>query len=102
MRCVLKWALLVVVLATGAAGVFVGPRIYRLCIIGTGYIAKQMCSCVFVAERDFTACRRDMPIDMARVHAALLEHGSGIRAWLPAVVERTAHYTSSTGCTLDD
>ena len=102
MRRVLKWALLVVVLVSGAAGVYVGPRIYRLCIIGTGYIAKQMCSCVFVAERDFTACRKDMPTDMASVRAALFEHGSGVRAWLPGIVERSARYTPGTGCTLDD
>jgi hypothetical protein len=95
-----KWILLGGLVLASAAGVYFGPRIYRLGNIGAGYIAKQMCSCVFVAERDFTACRFDMPPDMARVRAALLDGERGVRAWLPGIVERTARYTPGTGCTL--
>lgn len=101
MRRLMKWmggAVLVIVVVAGA--VF-ARRIHRLSVIGAGYIAKQMCSCVFVAERDFTSCRADMPPDMVRVQAEVLAGERGVHAWVPGIAERTARYTPDTGCTLD-
>ena len=98
MRRVLKWiGVAVAVLVIGTA-VAVGPRIYRLSTIGAGYIAKQMCSCIFVGERPFDSCRQDMPPDMFRVKAEVLD--AGVRAWVTGITERTARYTPGTGCTL--
>src|SRR2546427_3666722 len=100
MRRVVKWLLVGVLVIACVAGVFFGRRVYRLSTIGAGYIAKQMCSCIFVAEREFTSCRADMPPDMVRVRAELLDGQRGVRAWVPGIVARTARYTPGTGCTL--
>jgi hypothetical protein len=99
-RRVVKWLLVLVLVLALGGGIYLAPRIYRLCNIGAGYIAKQMCSCVFVGERDFAACRVDMPPDMVNVHAELLAEGNGVRAWVRGVVSREARYTPGTGCTL--
>lgn len=98
MRRVLKWIGVAALVMVIAAAVILGPRIYRLSNIGAGYIAKQMCSCIFVAERDFDSCRQDMPPDMFRVKAEILDRG--VKAWVSGIVERTARYTPGTGCTL--
>ena len=98
---VAKWLVIVLLLAAGAAGIYFGPRILRLSNIGAGYIAKQMCSCIFVAERGFDSCRSDMPPDMAPVRAAALEGSPGVEAWIPGIARRTARYSPGTGCTLD-
>jgi len=100
MRRLLKWVLLGLALVATAAGVYVGPRMYRLSMIGAGYVAKQMCSCIFVSERDFASCRADMPPDMARVEATVLDGARGVRARVPGIAERTARYSPGTGCTL--
>jgi hypothetical protein len=95
-----KWAagalLLLVVLGTAV----LLPRMARLSNIGTGYLAKQMCSCIFVGEREFDACRSDMPASMAKVQAALLESEPGVKAWIPVFAERRARYRAGSGCTL--
>lgn len=95
-----KWLLLLVLVVVVAAALRYGPRFYRLSTIGAGYVAKQMCSCVFVGGRSFESCRSDMPANMASVRAATLDGGSGVRAWVPGIVERTARYTEGFGCTL--
>lgn len=100
MRRLIKWVLLGVLVVVGVVGVYFAPRVHRLSIIGAGYIAKQMCSCVFVAERDFASCRADMPPDMALVRAEVLPGERGVHAWIPGIAERAARYTPHTGCTL--
>jgi hypothetical protein len=98
MRRIVKWLVVgALVLVVGAA-VVVGPRVYRLSTIGAGYIAKQMCSCIFVGERERDSCRQDMPPDMFRVKAEVID--GGVRAWVTGIVERTARHTPGTGCTL--
>ena len=98
LRRVLKWGAIVLLVVLAAGAVLVGPRVYRLSGIGAGYIAKQMCSCVFVGERDFDSCRQDMPPDMFRVKAEVLD--GGVRAWVTGITERTARYRPESGCTL--
>ena len=90
MRRLLKWILLAALLLAIGGAVYLGPRIRRLSNIGAGYIAKQMCSCIFVSERTFDSCRQDMPTDMARVQATPLGGGGGVRAWVTGLAERTA------------
>jgi len=100
MRRLMRWVLVGVLVVVGVAGVGFARRVHRLSIIGAGYIAKQMCSCVFVAERDFASCRADMPPDMVRVRAEVLAGARGVHAWVPGIAERTAKYRTDTGCTL--
>jgi hypothetical protein len=70
--------------------------------LGAGFIAKQMCSCVLVAERSLESCRPDqMPI-MDAIVAELLPDGQGVRAFVPPglLSEAVATFDPSTGCTL--
>ena len=67
--------------------------------IGAGFVAKQMCSCVFVGGRDLEACRLDLRPDLAQVRSSLL--ADGVHAWVPLLASRTAHFREGSGCTLD-
>lgn len=98
LRRFLKWLAVAVVVLIALAAIVVGPRVHRLSTIGAGYIAKQMCSCIYVGEREFESCRQDMPPDMFRVKAEVID--GGVRAWVTGIVERTARYRPESGCTL--
>lgn len=98
MRRLFKWIGLGLLMLLIAAAALIGPRVYRLSTIGAGYIAKQMCSCIFVGERPFDSCRQDMPPDMFRVKAEVIE--GGVRAWVTGIVARTARHRPESGCTL--
>jgi hypothetical protein len=83
-----------------AAGVTFGPETYRNVHVGTGYLAKQMCSCIFVAGRDTDACRPDMPKSMDDLQVTPLEDAKGVRASLFGIAERVALHHPGSGCTL--
>jgi len=78
--------------------------------VGTGMIAKQMCSCVFVSGRDDDACRADQMPLMDRVRVAVegavgrgMNDGKPglVRAWVPGLAERIARFEAPYGCTLE-
>jgi hypothetical protein len=98
-----RWRVVVVLLALlavlGAGGAW--WRLRPLAQVGAGYVAKQMCSCVFVAERSFESCRSDMLPSLHRVRAERLPGGAGVRAFLPLLADRTARFHGATGCTLE-
>jgi hypothetical protein len=89
-------------LACAALGLAIayGPRFIHLADIGAGYVAKQTCSCIHVAGRDVAGCRADMPDDMDRIQATILEDGRrGVRARVLGI-ERLALYSPGAGCAL--
>lgn len=100
MRSKWRWILLVVLASGLVVGALYAQRARRVARIGAGYVAKEMCSCVFVAQRDFGSCRADIPASMARVRVIALEADAEVRAWLPLLAERTARYHEGRGCTL--
>ena len=67
--------------------------------IGTGYVAKELCSCIFVGGRSLESCRPDVPESMDRVQAELLP--DGVRAFVPGFAERIARHEPGYGCTLE-
>ena len=71
--------------------------------IGAGYVAHQMCSCVFVAGRSYASCRPDMLPVMDRIQSEIIERDGldGIRGWIPLFADRTAIHTPGLGCSLD-
>ena len=90
--------------------------------IGSGMLAKQLCSCLFVASRDLEDCRADQfeSMDPIRVvvqsgagqggmkggmkdaEAGGAEAGEpGVRAFVPGFGERFAGYRPGLGCTLE-
>jgi hypothetical protein len=97
-RALLWVAGVALLLAAGAAAIY-GPRVVDMAEVGSGYVAKQMCSCIYVAERDFDGCRRDIPQSMDAIEAELLEKRPGVRAHVIGV-ERLAVHTPDAGCHL--
>jgi len=73
-------------------------RARDLSSIGAGYVAKELCSCVFVGERSLESCRPDIPTSMDRVEAEL--GTDRVRAFVPYLSERIARYEPPFGCVL--
>jgi hypothetical protein len=85
------WLLLVV-------GALLYERARDLSTIGAGYVAKELCSCVFVGERSLASCRPDIPETMDRVEAEL--GADRVRAFVPYLAERIARFEPPFGCVL--
>jgi len=91
-------AILGVLLLAGVAGLRM--RFGEQADIGAGYGAKHLCSCVFVAGRDYDACRRDLGPEMDPVKSTVL--GDTVEAWVPPLIAgRIARFHEGTGCTLE-
>lgn len=92
----LGWLAVVVLLAAAvSARIALAPR----ADIGAGFVAKQLCSCLFVGGRDEASCRLDLGPEFARVNAE--RFADGVRAWVPLLAARTARHREGSGCTLD-
>ncbi len=102
MRRALGWIGLALVLLMLGAGAVYLPGIRQAAAVGAGFVAKQMCSCVYVAGRSFESCRPEMMEEMARVRSEALAggEGAGVRAWVPLLAERRARFHEDFGCTL--
>ena len=85
------WLLLVV-------GALVYEHARDLATVGAGYVAKELCSCVFVGGRSLDSCRPDIPETMERVEAEL--GPDRVRASVPHLVERIARFEPPYGCVL--
>ena len=66
--------------------------------VGAGYVAKELCSCIFVAGRSLESCRPDIPPSMDRVEAEV--GADRVRAFVPHLAERIARNEPPFGCTL--
>jgi hypothetical protein len=66
--------------------------------LGAGYVAKELCSCVFVGGRSLASCRPDIPETMDRVEAEL--GADRVRAFVPYFAERIARHEPPFGCVL--
>ncbi len=69
--------------------------------IGAGMLAKQVCSCVFVTKRDVADCRADQFASMDPIQLEVRSGENRVRAWIPALAERTAIHREGFGCTLE-
>ena len=98
----LGWVAWALVLAMVGAGVVYLPGLRRMTAVGAGFVAKQMCSCVYVAGRSFESCRPDMLEVMAQIRSEPLDAAdeTGVRAWVPLLAERRATFHEDFGCTL--
>jgi hypothetical protein len=67
-------------------------------LVGAGYVAKELCSCVFVGGRELASCRPDVPPSMDRVRAEL--GADRVRAYVPYFAERIARFEPPFGCVL--
>ena len=69
--------------------------------IGAGMLAKQMCSCLFVAERDEPGCRADQMPSLDPIQLEVRSQPRSVRAFVPLLGERIAVHRDGFGCTLE-
>jgi hypothetical protein len=87
-------ALALVLVAAGLAW----QRVKGPASVGAGYVAKEVCSCVFVGGRSLESCLLDVPESMARIRAEVLP--DGVRAFVTGIASPVARHEPEYGCTL--
>ena len=101
MRRLLLWIATGLIGLITLAGLLWGPRFLGMAQVGVGYVAKQICSCVYVAGREVGSCRADLMPSMDPIDVQVLRDREGVRAsLLMGAVERTALHHPGSGCTL--
>ena len=81
------------------AAVLALRRIVPLGRIGSGYAAKQTCSCLFVSGRTLESCRGDL--DPLALKLVSMRIGSDeVRASVAGIMHARAHFDAARGCTL--
>ena len=104
MARMLKWSALALGLAFIITAAIYVPPFRAMAGTGAGFVAKQMCSCIYVSERSYDSCRPDMMEVMDDIQAVVVSEASllGVRASVPILrVQRLATYEEGFGCTLD-
>jgi hypothetical protein len=90
-------AIIVLVVLVGAA-MFFGRDTWTTAKLGTVYVAKQTCSCLFVAGRPLDSCRTDYdPAAIKPLTVEKLEHGVKVTA-LGGIVAAQAEFEQGFGC----
>ena len=69
--------------------------------IGEAMLAKQVCTCVYVANRNAADCRADQFPTMDLIKLEVLRDEERVRAWVPGFGERTAMHRAGLGCALE-
>ena len=88
----------VVVVAVVAGAMWAGRDTWAAARIGATYVAKQTCSCLFVAGRPMDSCRTDY--DLAAIKPLTVEkteHGVKVSA-LAGMVSAQAEFEQGFGC----
>jgi hypothetical protein len=73
----------------------------RAVAVGAGMLAKQICSCVYVAKRSVEDCRADQFSSMDPIQLEVRGEEQRVRAFVPALGERSAVHREGLGCTLE-
>jgi hypothetical protein len=87
-----------VLIALLGAAVWFGRGTWETARIGTAYVAKQTCSCLFVAGRKPESCRTDYdPAALARLKVEPAASSVKVSA-LGGLVASTAQFDAGFGC----
>jgi hypothetical protein len=87
-----------VFIALAGLAVWFGRGTYETARIGTAYVAKQTCSCLFVARRTPESCRTDYdPAALARLNVEPAASSVTVSA-LGGVVSAQAQFDAGFGC----
>lgn len=70
--------------------------------ISSGYVAKTICSCVFVDARDLPACRADLAPGFTSMNVTLDRDNRLVRARAGLISSDTALFSPRYGCRLDE
>ena len=89
---------IVVVVALVAVALFAGRDTWATAKIGTVYVAKQTCSCLFVAGRTMDSCRTDYdPAAIKPLTVNATDNGVKVSA-LGGLVSARAEFEQGFGC----
>ena len=81
-----------------AGALYAGRDTWASAKIGTVYVAKQTCSCLFVAERTMDSCRTDYdPAAIEPLTVAATDKGVKVSA-LAGLVSARAEFEPGFGC----
>lgn len=94
-------ATVVLVAAVVAVWWFYGDAMRGYALAGTGYGAKNACSCRHVSGRELNSCEDDFVPGMAVVFLSEDEDDKSVTASVPLVASQTARYREGFGCVLD-
>lgn len=87
-----------VLAAVIGVAIWFGKDAYATAHIGTTYVAKQTCSCLFVAGRSVESCKTDYDAaDLARLNVEPDASGVSVTA-LGGLVSGRAQYDEGFGC----
>lgn len=89
----------VVLLGLAFLGWYVPTR--KAVDVGAAMLAKQVCSCIYLAGRSLEECRADQFETMDPIMVEALREVGRVRAWIPGFGERTALYREGLGCNLE-
>lgn len=67
---------------------------------GPGWVAKELCSCLWVGERSLESCRSDLPYYLAKVKAEVLEDERAVRGFDDSGQRIARYRDDGGGCTL--
>ena len=95
------WILLIAAVVLAISGVVFLREPLRQVDVGTGYVAKQMCSCVHLGQRNVASCRPDIPPSMDAIELEALPGGDGFQASVPLLSTSIARFAPANGCVLE-
>jgi len=100
-----KFWLGLLVLVLALAAVIVGPPLYRIALLGSGYMAQQLCAGMFVSGRPFDSVMAEDLSGPGLVALSLFnpyvdETAKTVRASAFGIAGQTAVYRDGLGCTL--
>ncbi|MET0533712.1 MAG: hypothetical protein ABW171_05760 [Steroidobacter sp.] len=94
-----KWLLIVGVLVVLIGiGVWSGKDTYAAARVGTVYVAKQTCSCLFVAKRPLDSCYTDFDTEATRPLDVSVSQRNVTVSAFGGMISARAQYESGYGC----
>ena len=92
-----------VVLVAGVGGwlALQHSRLGRRADLASGYVARVVCSCRYVGNRDMKSCATDFEPGMEIVKMSDDPAAKRITAWVPLLARRSATYSPGFGCAFD-
>ena len=91
----------VLVVAVGAlVWWFYGETARGYAMAGTGYGAKNACSCRYISGREIGSCEGDFVPGMGMVFLSEDADEKSVTAYVPLIASQTARYRDGYGCVL--
>ena len=79
------------------------PKAETFLSVATGYVAKELCSCIFVVGRDQADCAFDLPGETAAINYHLIEADENSAPGVEAgflYINAVALFDKRRGCTI--